>query len=214
MRKLLVAVFFLLQAAVCVQAQTLLKPNWGYGDVTNPAREVTNDANANNPLAIVGGGSIDGGMVADNALTINGWDVSIDEATAQKSAKPDRQNKPAYGAYEAGGATFNNKATGNKLSLLNLGAAQMIGRDAYGARFHGGGICDAAVVADDKRIVVGVCNGRIVVFHARSRAHCARGGNGGRVQFYRIADRRACPVCAGNHAIHGGAFNEYIVFVG
>lgn len=133
MRKLLVAVFFLLQAAVCVQAQTLLKPNWGYGDVTNPAREVTNDANANNPLAIVGGGSIDGGMVADNALTINGWDVSIDEATAQKSAKPDRQNKPAYGAYVAGGATFNNKATGNKLSLLNLGAAQMIGRDAYGA---------------------------------------------------------------------------------
>ncbi len=127
MKKLLLAVFLLLPAAVCVQAQqNPLYPNWGWGDVTGQHRTVTDNSNVNKPLTIVGAGSRNGGSVTNSSLTIDGStgaSVSITNATTAEEAYTNKT------AYVAGGATFNNTAKENALNLSNL---TLEGRDAFG----------------------------------------------------------------------------------
>lgn len=135
MRKLLTVVFFLLSVALNVQAAQNLKPNWGLGDVTDQNRAVTDSSNTNSLLAIVGGGSVNGGAVSNNTLIVDSQNISISDSTViDQLVNLNRRLNPTYGAYVAGGVTFNNAATGNKLVLINLsgGVNALLGRDAYG----------------------------------------------------------------------------------
>ena len=127
MKKLLLAVFLLLPTAVCVQAAQDLKPNWGLNDITGQNRTVTDSSNQNNPLAIVGAGSLEDGSVTNSSLTIDGVSVSINSQTAADQAYA--PTSATQGAYVAGGAVFNNTAAGNTLNISNT---TLTGRDAYG----------------------------------------------------------------------------------
>lgn len=137
MRKLLTAVFFLLSVALNVQAAPILAPNWGLGNVTDQNRAVTDSSNTNSLLAIVGGGSVNGGAVSNNTLIVDSQNISISNSTViDQLVNLNRRLNPTYGAYVAGGVTFNNAATGNKLVLINLSGGSVVntllGRDAYG----------------------------------------------------------------------------------
>lgn len=129
MKKLLLAVFLLLPAAVSLQAQQNLKSNWGVGDITDQHRTVTDDSNNNNPLAIVGAGSINSGSVSNSSLTIDGKQVNLNSQNAANEAYQASSEHPTRGAYLAGGAVFNNTAANNTLNISNT---SLTGRDALG----------------------------------------------------------------------------------
>lgn len=82
MRKFLTAVFCVLFAPLFVQAAQDLQTNW-YGQ--NHDREITDDSNDNNSLAIVGAGSIGTGAIDGASMTVNGKKININtDAVAKK----------------------------------------------------------------------------------------------------------------------------------
>lgn len=127
MKKLLLAVFCLLPAAVSVQAADLVAPNWGVGNISGQNRVVTDNSNNNKSLAIVGAGSLDDGSVSNSSLTIDGVQVNITTDSVANEAYS--STAPTEGAYVAGGAVFNNTAANNTLNISNT---SLTGRDAYG----------------------------------------------------------------------------------
>ena len=128
MKKLLLAVFLLLPTAVYVHAAQDLEPNWGMNDITGQNRTVTDSSNENNPLAIVGAGSLNNGSVTNSSLTIDGESVSINSQSVAEQVY--NSTSATQGAYVAGGAVFDNTASGNTLNISNT---TLTGRDAYGA---------------------------------------------------------------------------------
>lgn len=68
MRKFLVAVFFVLFAPLFVQAAQNIQINW---DGQDHSREIVGN-NPDNPLAIVGAGSLNAGEINGASLTVNG----------------------------------------------------------------------------------------------------------------------------------------------
>ena len=135
MRKFLVAVFFVLFAPLFVQAAQNIQINW---DGQDHSREIVGD-NPNNPLAIVGAGSLNAGEINGASLTVNGANISISNATAANeiyhSVTPDKFEIPTSsentrkGAYVAGGAAYNNNVTNNSVSITGN---NLTGRDVMG----------------------------------------------------------------------------------
>lgn len=149
MRKFLVAVLFVLLAPLFAQAQSI-QVNW---DGQNHSREITED-NPNNPLAVVGGGSLNLGDIKGASLTVNGRDISINDASvAEKiynSVTHDSFETPVHvqgnatmGAYVAGGAAYNNNVSNSAVNITNtnlegrnvIGGAALMSEagDRYGA---------------------------------------------------------------------------------
>lgn len=135
MRKFLTAVFCVLFAPLFVQAAQDLQINW---DGQNHDREIIDNSNDNNPLAIVGAGSVDMGAINGASMTVNGKDININnDATAKKvydSVTHDSFQTPVlgqehYGAYVAGGAAYNNNVTNSSVSMTgtNLQGRNVIG---------------------------------------------------------------------------------------
>ena len=135
MRKFLVAVFFVLFAPLFVQAAQNIQINW---DGQDHSREIVGD-NPDNPLAIVGAGSLNAGEINGASLTVNGANISIsDSAIANEiyhSVTPDKFEIPTSsdntrkGAYVAGGAAYNNNVTNNSVSITDT---NLTGRDVMG----------------------------------------------------------------------------------
>ena len=135
MRKFLVAVFFVLFAPLFVQAAQNIQINW---DGQDHSREIVGN-NPNNPLAIVGAGSLNAGEINGASLTVNGANISIsDPAIANEiyhSVTPDKFEIPTSsdntrkGAYVAGGAAYNNNVTNNSVSITGN---NLTGRDVMG----------------------------------------------------------------------------------
>ena len=129
MKKLLLAVFLLLPAAVSLHAQQDLESSWQMGDLDGQHRIVTDNSNNNTPLALVGAGSINNGSVSNSSLTIDGKQVNINSQAAASEAYQSSSDQPTRGAYLAGGAVFNNTAANNALNISNT---TLTGRDAFG----------------------------------------------------------------------------------
>ena len=125
MKKLLLAVFCLLSSVTVFAAQDL-KANWEIVSVEGQNRTVTDNSNNNNPLAIVGGGSLEGNATG-NTLTVDNKNISIADQTAAQNAYAPSQT--THGAYVAGGAALNGLASQN---TLNVKGGTLEGRDAYG----------------------------------------------------------------------------------
>lgn len=135
MRKFLVAVFFVLFAPLFVQAAQNIQINW---DGQDHSREIVGN-NPNNPLAIVGAGSLNAGEINGASLTVNGANISISNATTANeiyhSVTPDKFEIPTSsentrkGAYVAGGAAYNNNVTNNSVSITGN---NLTGRDVMG----------------------------------------------------------------------------------
>lgn len=135
MRKFLVAVFFVLFAPLFVQAAQNIQINW---DGQDHSREIVGN-NPDNPLAIVGAGSLNAGEINGASLTVNGANISIsDPAIANEiyhSVTPDKFEIPTSsdntrkGAYVAGGAAYNNNVTNNSVSITDT---NLTGRDVMG----------------------------------------------------------------------------------
>lgn len=135
MRKFLVAVFFVLFAPLFVQAAQNIQINW---DGQDHSREIVGN-NPDNPLAIVGAGSLNAGEINGASLTVNGANISIsDSAIANEiyhSVTPDKFEIPTSsentrkGAYVAGGAAYNNNVTNNSVSITDN---NLTGRDVMG----------------------------------------------------------------------------------
>lgn len=135
MRKFLTAVFCVLFAPLFVQAAQDLQINW---DGQNHDREIIDNSNDNNPLAIVGAGSVDMGAINGASMTVNGKDININnDATAKKvydSVTHDSFQTPVlgqehYGAYVAGGAAYNNNVTNSSVSMTGT---NLQGRNVMG----------------------------------------------------------------------------------
>lgn len=135
MRKFLTAVFCVLFAPLFVQAAQDLQINW---DGQNHSREITDNTNDNNPLAIVGAGSVDVGAITGASMTVNGKNININNNTAAKEiydsvTRDDFQTpvsgKETYGAYIAGGAAYRNNVTNSSVSMTgtNLQGRNVIG---------------------------------------------------------------------------------------
>lgn len=135
MRKFLTAVLFVMLAPLFAQAQSI-QVNW---DGQNHSREITED-NPNNPLAVVGGGSLNLGDIKGASLTVNGRDISINDASSAEkiynSVTHDTFETPVHvqgnatmGAYVAGGAAYNNNVTNSSVSMTgtNLQGRNVIG---------------------------------------------------------------------------------------
>lgn len=128
MRKFLTAVFCVLFAPLFVQAEQNLQTNW-YGQ--NHDREITDDSNNNNSLAIVGAGSIGTGAIDGASMTVNGKKININDAAVAKKVydSVDRSsaeaitfgipvaNQETTGAYVAGGAAYRNNVTNSSVSM-------------------------------------------------------------------------------------------------
>lgn len=138
MRKFLVAVFFVLFAPLFVQAAQNIQINW---DGQDHSREIVGN-NPDNPLAIVGAGSLNAGEINGASLTVNGANISIsDSAIANEiyhsvthSNKnnfeiPVSSDDTRKGAYVAGGAAYNNNVTNNSVSITGN---NLTGRDVMG----------------------------------------------------------------------------------
>ena len=140
MRKFLTAVFCVLFAPLFVQAAQDLQTNW-YGQ--NHDREITDDSNDNNSLAIVGAGSIGTGAIDGASMTVNGKKININtDAVAKKVYDSvDRSSAEAItfgipvayqettGAYVAGGAAYRNNVTNSSVSMTGT---TLQGRDVMG----------------------------------------------------------------------------------
>lgn len=140
MRKFLTAVFCVLFAPLFVQAAQHLQTNW-YGQ--NHYREITDDSNDNNSLAIVGAGSIGTGAIDGASMTVNGKKININtDAVAKKVYDSvDRSSADAItfgipvayqettGAYVAGGAAYRNNVTNSSVSMTGT---TLQGRDVMG----------------------------------------------------------------------------------
>ncbi len=140
MRKFLTAVFCVLFAPLFVQAAQDLQTNW-YGQ--NHDREITDDSNDNNSLAIVGAGSIGTGAIDGASMTVNGKKININtDAVAKKVYDSvDRSSADAItfgipvayqettGAYVAGGAAYRNNVTNSSVSMTGT---TLQGRDVMG----------------------------------------------------------------------------------
>ena len=135
MRKFLVAVFFVLFAPLFVQAAQNIQINW---DGQDHSREIVGN-NPDNPLAIVGAGSLNAGEINGASLTVNGANISISNSTTANeiyhSVTPDKFEIPTSsentrkGAYVAGGAAYNNNVTNNSVSITGN---NLTGRDVMG----------------------------------------------------------------------------------
>ena len=139
MRKFLVAVLFVMLAPLFAQAQNI-QMNW---DGQNHHREITNDANDNKSLAIVGAGSIGTGAIDGASMTVNGKKININtDAVAQEVYNSvDRSSadaitfgipvsgKETIGSYVAGGAAYRNNVTNSSVSMTGT---TLQGRDVMG----------------------------------------------------------------------------------
>lgn len=138
MRKFLVAVLFVMLAPLFAQAQNI-QMNW---DGQNHHREITNDANDNKSLAIVGAGSIDTGAIDGASMTVNGKKININTDAVAKEVydSVDRTEANAKfgipvsgtettGAYVAGGAAYRNNVTNSSVSMTGT---TLQGRDVMG----------------------------------------------------------------------------------
>ena len=140
MRKFLTAVFCVLFAPLFVQAAQDLQTNW-YGQ--NHDREITDDSNDNNSLAIVGAGSIGTGAIDGASMTVNGKKININTVPVAKEVydSVDRSSADAItfgipvayqettGAYVAGGAAYRNNVTNSSVSMTGT---TLQGRDVMG----------------------------------------------------------------------------------
>lgn len=139
MRKFLTAVFCVLFAPLFVQAAQDLQTNW-YGQ--NHDREITDDSNDNNSLAIVGAGSIGTGAIDGASMTVNGKKININTDAVAKEVydSVDRTEENAKfgipvayqettGAYVAGGAAYRNNVTNSSVSMTGT---TLQGRDVMG----------------------------------------------------------------------------------
>lgn len=138
MRKFLVAVLFVMLAPLFVQAQNI-QMNW---DGQNHHREITNDANDNKSLAIVGAGSLDTGAIDGASMTVNGKKININTDAVAKEVydSVDRteenakfgipvSGKETIGSYVAGGAAYRNNVTNSSVSMTGT---TLQGRDVMG----------------------------------------------------------------------------------
>ena len=138
MRKFLVAVLFVMLAPLFAQAQNI-QMNW---DGQNHHREITNDANDNKSLAIVGAGSIDTGAIDGASMTVNGKKININTDAVAKEVydSVDRTEANAkfgipvsgtetIGSYVAGGAAYRNNVTNSSVSMTGT---TLQGRDVMG----------------------------------------------------------------------------------
>lgn len=139
MRKFLVAVLFVMLAPLFAQAQNI-QMNW---DGQNHYREITDDSNDNNSLAIVGAGSIGTGAIDGASMTVNGKKININtDAVAKKVYDSvDRSSAEAItfgipvsgtetiGSYVAGGAAYRNNVTNSSVSMTGT---TLQGRDVMG----------------------------------------------------------------------------------
>ncbi|MDY2940687.1 MAG: autotransporter domain-containing protein [Elusimicrobiaceae bacterium] len=139
MRKFLVAVFCVLFAPLFVQAAQNIQMNW---DGQNHHREITNDANDNKSLAIVGAGSLDTGAIDGASMTVNGKKININTDAVAKEVydSVDRteanakfgipvSGKETIGSYVAGGAAYRNNVTNSSVSMTGT---TLQGRDVMG----------------------------------------------------------------------------------
>ena len=138
MRKFLVAVLFVMLAPLFAQAQNI-QMNW---DGQNHHREITNDANDNKSLAIVGAGSLDTGAIDGASMTVNGKKININTDAVAKEVydSVDRteanakfgipvSGKETIGSYVAGGAAYRNNVTNSSVSMTGT---TLQGRDVMG----------------------------------------------------------------------------------
>ena len=138
MRKFLVAVLFVMLAPLFAQAQNI-QMNW---DGQNHHREITNDANDNKSLAIVGAGSLDTGAIDGASMTVNGKKININTDAVAKEVydSVDRTEANAkfgipvsgtetIGSYVAGGAAYRNNVTNSSVSMTGT---TLQGRDVMG----------------------------------------------------------------------------------
>lgn len=138
MRKFLTAVLFVMLAPLFAQAQNI-QMNW---DGQNHHREITNDANDNKSLAIVGAGSIDTGAIDGASMTVNGKKININTDAVAKEVydSVDRTEANAkfgipvsgtetIGSYVAGGAAYRNNVTNSSVSMTGT---TLQGRDVMG----------------------------------------------------------------------------------
>lgn len=125
-------------APLFAQAQNI-QMNW---DGQNHHREITNDANDNKSLAIVGAGSIDTGAIDGASMTVNGKKININTDAVAKEVydSVDRTEANAKfgipvsgtettGAYVAGGAAYRNNVTNSSVSMTGT---TLQGRDVMG----------------------------------------------------------------------------------
>lgn len=125
-------------APLFAQAQNI-QMNW---DGQNHHREITNDANDNKSLAIVGAGSIDTGAIDGASMTVNGKKININTDAVAKEVydSVDRTEANAkfgipvsgtetIGSYVAGGAAYRNNVTNSSVSMTGT---TLQGRDVMG----------------------------------------------------------------------------------
>lgn len=125
-------------APLFAQAQNI-QMNW---DGQNHHREITNDANDNKSLAIVGAGSLDTGAIDGASMTVNGKKININTDAVAKEVydSVDRTEANAkfgipvsgtetIGSYVAGGAAYRNNVTNSSVSMTGT---TLQGRDVMG----------------------------------------------------------------------------------